>query len=68
MMNWWKKSKSQKQNQQETLNLVKSLSENRVAEFEGHGLKVKFYQEMPELKMPALPSENSLIRDYQMES
>jgi hypothetical protein len=47
---------------------VKSLSENRVAEFEGHGLKVKFYQEIPELKIPELPPDSSLIRDYQMES
>tara|TARA_R100000808_G_C2103927_1_gene120166 strand:- start:78 stop:221 length:144 start_codon:yes stop_codon:yes gene_type:complete len=47
---------------------VKFLSENRVAEFEGHGLKVKFYQEIPELKLPELPPDNSLIREYQMES
>lgn len=50
---------------EDSRDLIKYLSENRVAEFEGHGLKVKFYQEMPELKMPALPSENSLIREYQ---
>tara|TARA_Y100000310_G_scaffold271985_1_gene286727 strand:+ start:219 stop:401 length:183 start_codon:yes stop_codon:yes gene_type:complete len=50
---------------EDSRDLIKYLSENRVAEFEGHGLKVKFYQEMPELKMPSLPSENSLIREYQ---
>lgn len=50
---------------EDSRDLIKYLSENRVAEFEGHGLKVKFYQEMPELKMPALPSENSLIQQYQ---
>ena len=53
---------------EESRDLIKYLSQNRVAEFEGHGLKVKFYQEMPELKMPEIPSENSLIREYQMES
>jgi hypothetical protein len=59
---------NKKTNLEETRDLVKYLSENRVAEFEGHGLKVKFYQEIPELKLPELPPDNSLIREYQMES
>jgi hypothetical protein len=53
---------------EESRDLIKYLSQNRVAEFEGHGLKVKFYQEIPELKIPELPPDSSLIRDYQMES
>ena len=49
----------------DTEQLVKYLSEHRVAEFDGHGLKLKFYQEMPELKMPALPTEDHLLKQYQ---
>jgi hypothetical protein len=56
---------NKKTNLEETRDLVKYLSENRIWKFEGHGLKLEFYQELPELKLPALPSEDSLIREYQ---
>ena len=59
---------NKKTNLEETRDLVKYLSENRIWKFEGHGLKLEFYQEIPELKLPELPPDNSLIREYQMES
>ncbi|MGB0817503.1 MAG: hypothetical protein ACPGQQ_01260 [Candidatus Puniceispirillaceae bacterium] len=43
------------------------LSEKRVAEFEGQGIKVKFYQELPDL-MPRLqqqPTEQELKQQFE---
>ena len=55
------------ENQEQLKNLLQFLSEKRVAEFEGQGIKVKFYQELPDL-MPRLqqqPTEQELKQQFE---
>tara|TARA_Y100000004_G_scaffold101800_1_gene114158 strand:- start:414 stop:650 length:237 start_codon:yes stop_codon:yes gene_type:complete len=64
---WGGRLLQRKPDKKDVEELVAYLAQHRVAEFEGQGIKVKFYQELPDL-MPRLqqqPTEQELKQQFE---